>query len=276
MMAAYNAIPDWVFKVFFPMGLFKREFEYMIRWLIADHDTNNKPAHNKAFFYRMIDHDQSYREFNAAPAVEEFMELLWGGREVLGHALSNASYHLMTEPKRMARLHAELKAAPFNLATASFGELQQLPYLWACCKEAMRLQRGGWFRIPRVCADDVQYKQYFLPAGTPLSMSPNFFHDDPAIFPEPENFRPERWLVSPEQTERLEKFWNPFGNGSRSCGGRPMAFEVIFRGVANIFSKYSLAFDGCDADYCMQEGMMEVFPQESSTGLRVSVQRWDD
>ena len=276
MIKAYNATPDWVFASLFPMGMYKREIERMIRTLIKTHDDNGKPAQNKSLIYQMIDHDESYREFGAAPAIEEFMELLWGGREVLGHSLSNVSFHLMTNPQRMAKLHAELKSATFDLDTASQAQLASLPYLWACCKEGMRLQRGGMFRIPRVCVNDVQYKQYFLPAGTPISMSPNFFHQDPAIFPEPESFIPERWLVSQAEVERLEKFWNPFGNGSRSCGGRPMAFEIIFRGVANIFSRYRIDFQECDREYCAKEGMMEVFPQETSTGLRVSVERWDD
>ena len=275
MIDWYNRTPNWVFEKMMPMAVYKREIETMIRGLIKSHDDNGKPAHNKALLYQMVDHDVSYREFGSAPAIEEFMELLWGGREVLGHALSNVSYHLMTNPSRMARLHQELKSAPFDLATATYAQLATLPYLWACCKEGMRLQRGGMFRIPRVCSADVQYKQFFLPAGTPISMSPNFFHQDPAIFPEPESYRPERWLAGPAEVERLEKFWNPFGNGSRSCGGRPMAFEIIFRGVANIFSRYKIDFEGCDAEYCAKEGMMEVFPQETSTGLRVSVERWD-
>ena len=274
MMKIYNAVPTWVFELTFPMGAHKREIESMIRGLIKSHDENSKPAHNKSLFYQIIDHDNSYREDEAKPAIEEFMELLWGGREVLGHSLSNVSYHLMKHPERMAKLHAELKTAAFDLTTASVAQLQTLPYLWACCKEGMRLQRGGNFRIPRVCTEDVQYKQHFLPAGTGISMSPNFFHQDEDIFPNAAEFVPERWLGG--DVEHLEKYWNPFGNGSRSCGGRPMAFEIIFRGVANIFSKYKIDFEGCDAEYCMKEGMMEVFPQESSTGLRVSVKRWDD
>ena len=274
MMKIHNVMPNWVLKLTVPLAFYKREIESMIRGLIKSHDENGKPAHNKSLFYQIIDHDESYREENSKSAIEEFMELLWGGREVLGHSLSNVSYHLMCNPQRMARLHAELKTATFDLTKAGVAQLQTLPYLWACCKEGIRLQRGGNFRIPRVCTEDVQYKQYFLPAGTPISMSPNFFHCDENIFPDAESFVPERWLSG--DVERLEKHWHPFGNGSRSCGGRPMAFEIIFRGVANIFSQYKIDFEGCDAEYCMKEGMMEVFPQESSTGLRVSVRRWED
>ncbi|TAQ87043.1 hypothetical protein B7494_g4639 [Chlorociboria aeruginascens] len=266
MMYINYLIPDFVFELTMPMGMYKREIERMIPSIIKNHDNSGKPSGNKALIYQMIDHDQSYRENGAIPAIEEFMEMLWGGRESLGHALSSVTYQLLKRPECQERLYDELKAAPFDLNTATYSQLQSLPYLWAVCKEGIRMQRGCRFRIPRVTKEPVQYKQYSLPTGTTVSMSPAFFHDDEEIFSDAMTFKPERWLEG--DVNKLEKFWNPFGNGSRSCGGRPMAYEVIFRGTANVFSRYRLEFDGCDADYCSKEGMMEVFPQGDSTGLR--------
>jgi cytochrome P450 len=277
MFKIHNMTPDWMFEAIMPMAKYKREIESMIRTLIRDHDANGKPARNKSLFYQIIDHDPSYRDHGGISAIEEYMELLWGGREVLGHALCNIAYHLMDNPRCMTKLHDELKTAPIQLENATYAQLQKLPYLWAICKEGMRMQLGGTFRIPRVVTEDVQYGDYLLPAGTAVSMSPNFFHDDPEIFPDPMTFRPERWLeADSSELTHMEKFWNPFGNGSRSCGGRPMAYEVVFRGIANVFSRYKINWHGCDADYCLKEGMMEVFPPGDSTGLRVSVARWDD
>jgi cytochrome P450 len=109
-----------------------------------------------------------------------------------------------------------------------------------------------------------------------MSLSPSFFHDDEEIFPDAMSFKPERWLEGDADVAQMEKFWNPFGMGSRSCGGRPMAYEVLYRSLANVFLRYRLDFQGCDAEYCFTEGMLEVFPQGDSTGLRVSVERWDD
>ncbi|MCJ1388148.1 hypothetical protein MMC18_000993 [Xylographa bjoerkii] len=269
-----NVFPDWVFMAVMSMVKYKREMEHMIRGLIFNHDANGRPEYNHALLYRIIDHDPSYRDEKCKAAVEEFMELLWGGREVLGHSLTNICFHLMINPEVMDKLHAALKASDLDLSTASYAQLQTIPYLWAVCKEGMRLQRGGNFRIPRVNKDAVQYKDFFIPANTPISMSPNFFHQDESIFPEAAKFKPERWLSG--DVERLEKFWNPFGNGSRSCGGRPMAYEVVFRSVANVFRNYTIEFSNCDPEYCSKEGMLEVFPQSTTTGLRVSSTKRED
>ncbi|MCJ1401199.1 hypothetical protein MMC11_004411 [Xylographa trunciseda] len=266
--------PDWIVTAVMPMVKYKREIEQMIRGLIFNHDANGKPAYNHALLYRIVDHDPSYRDGKCKAAVEEFMELLWGGREVLGHSLTNICYHLMVNPEIMDKLHAALKASDLDLTTASYAQLQTIPYLWAVCKEGMRLQRGGDFRISRVNKEDVQYKDFFIPANTPISMSPNFFHLDEKVFSDADKFMPERWLSG--DVERLEKFWNPFGNGTRSCGGRPMAYEIVFRGVANVFRNYTMEFSNCDAEYCSGEGMLEVFPQGSTTGLRVSITTRED
>ena len=47
----------------------------------------------------------------------------------------------------------------------------------------------------------------------------HLYHFDPNIFPEPETFRPERWLVSEEASKELEKNMMPFSRGSRMCTG---------------------------------------------------------
>ena len=269
-----NLIPGRVFVAIVPMMKYNREIKHMIRSLIFYHDANGRPEYSHALLYKIVDHDPSYRDDKCRAAIEEFMELLWGGREVLGHSLSNICFHLMVNPEVMDKLYVALKASDLNLSTASYVQLQTIPYLWAVCKEGIRLQRGGDFRIPRVNKDDVQYKGFLIPAETPVSMSPNFFHQDESIFFEATKFKPDRWLSG--DVERLERFWNPFGNGSRSCGGRPMAYEIVFRGVANVFRNYSMVLSNCDPEYCSNEGMLEVFPQSTTTGLRVIVTKRGD
>lgn len=42
---------------------------------------------------------------------------------------------------------------------------------------------------------------------------------DPSIFPEPLEFRPERWLAENPNLERISRGYLPFGRGSRMCIG---------------------------------------------------------
>lgn len=86
---------------------------------------------------------------------------------------------------------------------------------------------------------------YALPPGTIVGTQSWSLHRDPAVFPSPETFLPERWLpsyaASKEETAedaereaaRLARMANhmmPFGTGSRICGGLNLA-HIIMRVV---------------------------------------------
>lgn len=84
--------------------------------------------------------------------------------------------------------------------------------------------------------DDIYYEDRKIPAGVRLqirtfvkitadlrqvavSMSLRDILLDPQIFVEPREFRPQRWLPSNLDVERISKLWLPFGRGSRKCLG---------------------------------------------------------
>jgi len=59
-----------------------------------------------------------------------------------------------------------------------------------------------------------------LTTQTPISQTPYFILTHPDIFPEPEVFRPERWLdKNGKLSTSLDKYLVAFGKGSRQCLG---------------------------------------------------------
>jgi cytochrome P450 len=62
---------------------------------------------------------------------------------------------------------------------------------------------------------------FFLTCGqTLVSMSTYFILRDPAIFPEPSKFMPERWDLCPEELYKLEKYLLPASKGTLGCLGQ--------------------------------------------------------
>ena len=57
-------------------------------------------------------------------------------------------------------------------------------------------------------------------------------HRDPAVFPSPDRFDPERWLA--KDTSAMTANLNPFGFGTRVCGGQNLAQIMLRIGVAVI------------------------------------------
>jgi cytochrome P450 len=94
--------------------------------------------------------------------------------------------------------------------------LEKLPYLNACVHESIRLSHGIVTRDPRLAPDtEIEYRGWVIPKNTPVSMTTVDILMNEDIFKDPKVFRPERWLENPE----LERYFVPFGKGSRQCLG---------------------------------------------------------
>lgn len=99
---------------------------------------------------------------------------------------------------------------------ASWSELEQLPYLTAVITEGLRKAMGTTSRFIQVAPrQDLQYKNYVIPAGIAVSMSVMPLHNNAQMFYEPHAFIPERWLGEIVKSELFV-----FGKGPRMCSGQ--------------------------------------------------------
>ena len=95
-------------------------------------------------------------------------------------------------------------------------------YLTATIQETLRL-RPVIVLVVRRLTEPVELGGYELPAGVTVTPCIHLIHRDPEIYPEPERFRPERFLENPPGTYT----WIPFGGGVRRCLGASFAqFEM--------------------------------------------------
>jgi cytochrome P450 family 135 len=89
-------------------------------------------------------------------------------------------------------------------------------------KETLRL----WPVVPSVvrqASEPFEVCGWELPAGVRLAPSIHLVHRRPEIYPEPDRFRPERFL----EREAGTYTWIPFGGGTRRCVGAAFAtFEM--------------------------------------------------
>lgn len=123
----------------------------------------------------------------------------------------------------MSILRAELEEAMPDASTQlDSNSLQKLPYLTACIQEGLRLVYGIAGRNPRVSPEKpMKYKDWVIPAGTPVSMTAMDIHHDEQIYPDSRSYIPERWLNNPKTKDggNLNRYLVSFGKGARSCLG---------------------------------------------------------
>ena len=167
----------------------------------------------------------------------------------------------------MARLRSELRTVP---ETASWPELEQLPYLSAVIAEGNRLSFGVTARVCRIAPDEaLQYKSHVIPAGTPVSMTTLCAHTDERIFPRPWIFDPDRWLGQ-EGTER-RKYQMAFNKGGRSCIGINLAHAELFLAIAAV-ARYDMElFDTDLSDVEFKHDYHVAYPKLNSKGVRAMV-----
>jgi cytochrome P450 len=141
---------------------------------------------------------------------DELMTLLVAGHETTATALSWAIELLARHPAELARLEAEVAAGEEDI------------YLDSVIKETLRL-RPVIALVLRKLVEPMEIGGRLLPAGVSVAPSIYLVHRNPEVYPEPERFRPERFLERPAGTYT----WIPFGGGVRRClGGAFAEFEM--------------------------------------------------
>jgi cytochrome P450 family 135 len=140
---------------------------------------------------------------------DELMTLLVAGHETTATGLSWAIELLARHPEELDRLTSDVEGGDGS-------------YVDAVIKETLRL-RPVIALVLRKLVEPMEIGGRLLPAGVSVAPSIYLVHRRPDIYPEPERFRPERFIEQPPGTYT----WIPFGGGVRRClGGAFAEFEM--------------------------------------------------
>ena len=146
----------------------------------------------------------------------ELLDHAIAGHDTTGDGLCFLLHHLSSPAgaRAQAKLHAEL-------AENAGAPVDDLPYLDAVVKEGLRCFSPIPMSLPRrVPKGGRRIGDVFVPEGTIVSCQAHTLHRlDDAVFPEPEVFRPERWLDPEGAVERNQLFF-AFSTGGRGCIGK--------------------------------------------------------
>lgn len=150
---------------------------------------------------------------------DEALTIFAAGHETTANALAWTWYLLATHPEAKARFHEEVDRV-LQGRTPNAGDLAQLPYTRAVFDEALRLYPPA-VAIQRKTTTPVTVHGLTLPAGAILLIGVYNLHRHPAFWPDPDRFRPERWLNEGQPEARYA--YLPFGAGPRACVGTHFA-----------------------------------------------------
>lgn len=166
--------------------------------------------------------------------------LIMAGADTTGTGLGSTIRFLALHSLAMKRAQHEIYAADEagNLSTpVKYEEAREyLPFCVACIKESLRLNPPATNLFARVVGTEGKWVEgVFVPPGTEVTSNAWVVQRDPDVYgPDPDGFRPERWLESVERANELDALSFVFGIGSRVCLGRDIAVMELYKLVPEV------------------------------------------
>jgi len=162
---------------------------------------------------------------------DELMTLLVAGHETTATAIAWGMHWAHHQPEVLRQIRDEV-------ATANAGDdamaLTKLPYLEATCNETLRIYPVAMLTFPRIAQEPIELLGYTITPGTMLVGSIYLLHHREDLYPNPRQFRPERFLE--RQYSAFE--FMPFGGGARRCIGYALAMYELKIVLGTLLTHY--------------------------------------
>ncbi|XP_059190006.1 cytochrome P450 3A40-like [Centropristis striata] len=196
--------------------------------LMIDSQKNNESS--------TVDQDKGLSDHEI---LSQAMIFLFAGYETSSSSLSFLAYNLARNPDVMKRLQKEVDSTFPNKAPVEYQAMMQMEYLDGVINESLRIYPIVT-RLERVAKASVEINGVVIPKDMVVMVPTWSLHRDPELWPEPEEFKPERF--SRENKERIDPYtYMPFGAGPRNCIGMRFALVMMKLAVVEILQRYSFS-----------------------------------
>ncbi|WAP53658.1 cytochrome P450 [Streptomyces sp. S465] len=163
----------------------------------------------------LVDAGRTHPEYTDQLIRDELVTLLAAGHETTAKTLTWLYLLLDRHPE----------ARRWALGAGAAGSPEREKALRALVSETLRLYPAAWL-IPRHATEDDTIAGYRVVDGTDIFVCPYLTHRDPALWPEPERFDPERFTAAGEDRRPSRHgAYYPFGTGPRACLGAQFAMR---------------------------------------------------
>lgn len=188
-------------------------------------------------------HEEDPERLSERELIGHTTTMFRGGYNPSGMALYWTIFLLSQHPEALKKVLAEI-AETVKGEAPTLEELEHLPFLEGALKETMRLFPAGTWTA-RLAMQDFDLSSHSFPKGTWIVMSPYITHRIPEVFPDPYQFKPERWLsIHPSAYEFM-----PFSAGPRYCIGTSLAMMQLKTALSILLKRFRFGLKpGTDVD----------------------------
>jgi cytochrome P450 family 110 len=234
-----------------PWGKFLRDRQQLDQLLyaeIAERREKLDPNRVDILSLLMSAQDEAGNLMSDVELRDELITLLLAGYETTATAMAWGLYLIHQHPQVREKLLLELESLGENPDPMS---IFRLPYLTAVCNETLRIRPVAMLTFPRVVQEPVELLGHSLEPEMILLGCIFLVHQRQDLYPEPKQFKPERFLE--RQFSPYE--FMPFGGGVRRCLGEALAVFEMKLVLATILLRYQLALADRQPEVSQRRGI---------------------
>ncbi|KUI53331.1 Isotrichodermin C-15 hydroxylase [Cytospora mali] len=167
--------------------------------------------------------------------------LVIAGSETTATLLSGVTYLLLQNPESLKKVTQEVRSTFNSEDEITFSSVQNLSYMLACLKEAMRCYPPVAGPLARVVPKGGAYiAGNFVPEGTVVGVAQYPMYHSDRNFSDPFSFKPERF-IEPEKfpDDRMDAV-QAFSVGPRDCIGKNLAYAEMRTILARLLFNFDL------------------------------------
>lgn len=242
-------------------------------------EQNNSEKTTESFAHSLVT-AQVQNSISDTEIAQLTANLIGGGVDTTSSTLISLILALATFPEAQRTAHEELDRVVGRNRMPDWEDEAHLPYISAIVSEVLRWRTvtvlGG---LPHAPIQDDVYMGYHIPKDTWIVGNIWAIHRHPRDYPDPDSFRPERFLPDDEDENNnnnnnkwkrphpSKKGHSAFGWGRRQCSGQPLAEQGLFIATARLLWAFEVR-PGIDREGGGKEVELDIFAFTASENQR--------
>ncbi|KAK1613515.1 benzoate 4-monooxygenase cytochrome P450 [Colletotrichum phormii] len=242
----------WLFPIFKNTPILNENNKRFWKFVTAQVDERIKnPPDRPDVFSWILEEYQSLKN----PTWQDTLNLygdayliIVAGSDTTAASLTCLFFELAQKPDVYQRVREEIDDYFAQNAEPEHSALSKLPYLQACIDETLRLHPPVPSGVQRMTPPEgIDIDGTFIPGDIIIQVPTHTMFRgksqkiDERLFPQPNDFIPERWTTRPDLARDPAAFV-PFGTGKYSCVGKQLGLMEIRYCASQIINRYDVAF----------------------------------
>ncbi|KAF9624069.1 hypothetical protein IFM89_007767 [Coptis chinensis] len=192
--------------------------------------------------YRSDKKDDELKQFSRVDIKGMLSDMFVAGTDTSSSTVEWGMTEILKRPDIYKKVMAELDEVVGKDRFVEENDIPKLTYFQAAVKEVFRLHPGVPLLIPRRTNEACEVYGYQVPKHCIVFVNVWGMARDPKVWPEPLEFKPERFLGSELDVKGQDFEVLPFGTGRRSCVGMPLGHRMVHYSLASLLQAFEWNF----------------------------------